>query len=200
MANPVLHFNVTKDLLLDIRKDPAATNKWLAKCKFTIDIGLLNKMPELLELEYRQYIRGKTTMMTGIWGSNIWVPTGGWQSMDRNFLIPPDPKTGLGAGLFPQWKEDGLLIGGVTTRYGYRGQNMKDGNEVLGRYHPDPVMGASYHAYDVPRLGGTMVEGNCIEMELEFVGAVINKRTKETLQMKQWSFKAKRTVKGGMLV
>ncbi len=56
MANPVLHFNVTKDLLLDIRRDPAATNKWLAKCKFTIDIGLLNKMPELLELEYRQYL------------------------------------------------------------------------------------------------------------------------------------------------
>lgn len=148
MANPVLHFNVTKDLLLDIRKDPAATNKWLAKCKFTIDI-----------------------------------------------LRP-----GSGPACFHNGKEDGLLIGGVTTRYGYRGQNMKDGNEVLGRYHPDPIMGAGYHAYDVPRLGGTMVEGNCIEMELEFVGAVINKQTKETLQMKQWSFKAKRTVKGGMLV
>jgi hypothetical protein len=200
MAGLVRYFTFRKDLGLDIRADPAASNKWLAKCKFTIDIGFVNKMPGLLDLEYRQYIKGRTSQMSGIWAGGIWTPTGAWQSMNLNFPIPPDPKTGLGYGLYPQWKEDGLLLRGVTSRYGYRGHNTVDGSEVIGRYHPDPVMGDGYYAYDVPRLGGEMVEGSHLEIELHFVGAIINVKTGASIEMKQWSFHALRTVRGGALV
>jgi hypothetical protein len=185
MADPINSFYFGWKNPFRIRQHPSHSDRWLARGRLEVVLTLNPSYPNIHEIEYRQYIKGTGKLTLGTWVDGFWYPIGQVVDMANNFPVPPDPATGASAGLKTTWKEDGLSLAGVDYRYGYRNRRMRDGSETIDQYYGPPSKENLYIAYDLPRIDGKLADGIKIEIHLDFVGAVINTRTRATFQYKQ---------------
>ncbi len=189
--SPLLSLNRTRVIDFDVRMHPSKPGWWRASAQFKIGMMLRAGLPDQLDYQYRQNIKGTATRCAGVWAGGTWLPVGAPRSMALDFIIPADPKTGAGPGLLNTWKEDGIVDNGLVRRYGYRKHRMMDGNQALDGWHGPNF----YWAVDNPGITGTLVDGLRLNFRLHFVGACYNVRDKKTYFFIDWVYERTRTLR-----
>jgi hypothetical protein len=193
-SSPVLSIAHIPIEPLTVDQHPTKPDWWKAQGHFRVRVQLAPGRPDIGDFEYRQYIKGTAMKKAGIWVNGVWFPIGQQESMATYFKIPPDSKVHA-TGLINHWKEDGINDNGVVRRYGYRNAPMSDGGRLFDRYFGNPATATEYLAEDFPGIEGQMVDGLRLEFYLRFVGAVINVKTRDTYDFKDWTMATTRTIR-----
>ncbi|GEM_PF-2835581 len=84
-----------------------------------------------------------------------------------------------------KYQEDCGVFGGRTLKYGYR--SIRFGNSYFDT--PDQATGCKFHGFDSPGIGAA--SGDKVEVNLHFVGKLVNRSTGKVYKKKKWSVKGK---------
>jgi hypothetical protein len=141
--------------------------------------------------EYRQYIKGNSTLTHGHFSSSPhsranWVADGTPAPGNSFFRIP--------GGLTENYREDGIVENGITSRFGYRSNAAVNAFGIEDRYLPSQRNGRNYHSLDTCGMRGTGREaGVRITYNLFYEGRIIDTRlsaARQTVLRRQWVIRA----------
>jgi hypothetical protein len=150
----------------------------------------LDPSTDWTKLQYRQYIMGKCLLYHGSFSSlahsrATWSARGLPESGNHYFSVP--------GGLSNEYKEDGEVINGATSRFGYRNNPPVFGLGIEDRYLPSQRAGRIYHSLDTFGMRGTRREtGLRIIYNLYYEGRIIDTtlRGRQTILRRRWSISA----------
>jgi hypothetical protein len=150
----------------------------------------LDPSTEWTNLQYRQYIKGNCLLYHGSFSSlahsrSNWTARGLPGSGNQYFSVP--------GGLTNDYKEDGELINGVISKFGYRNNPPLFGLGIEDRYLPSQRTGRIYHSLDTFGMRGARREtGLRIVYQLYYEGRIIDTtlRGNQTILRRHWTITA----------
>ena len=150
----------------------------------------LDQSANCSQFEYRQYIKGSCLVYHGRFSSSAhsranWTAVG--LPIDGNQFF------GVPGGLTGSYTEDGEVINGATSKFGYRSNPPVNAQGIEDRYLPSQRNGSLYHALDTFGMRGARVEtGLRIIYNLSYEGRIIDTsvRGNNIVLTRHWTVRA----------
>ncbi len=152
----------------------------------------LDASSDWTKFEYRQYIKGTCLIYRGRFASfphsrANWTPIGAPLHAGHLFKVP--------GGLKESFTEDGEVLNGVITRFGYRSNRPVVSLGLQDHYLPTQRTGRIYHSLDTFGIRGERVEpGLRIVYNISYEGRIIDTSRSasgsQTVLRRHWNFSA----------